>query len=49
MTKAEMCDGIVNHIPFALHRIAGTHRGAALEPLCAPSAQEPSAGSGIIN
>ena len=36
MTKAEMCEGIVNHIPFALHRAAGIHKGAAPEPLCVP-------------
>jgi hypothetical protein len=34
-----MCEGREAHITFALHRIAGTHRGAALEPLCAPHAQ----------
>ena len=39
--QVKMCDGRAYHIPFALHRAARTHRGAAPEPLCAPSAQEP--------
>ena len=39
MTKLKMCEGIIYHIPFALHRWAGIHKGPAPEVLCVPPAK----------